>query len=248
MNKKSLIRKIERIINRHSTDTGFSWDGDALACYLEPIRAHLTSLVDFSLNKNKLNSNQLSDVVKDGKQIADIINNIRSDKEVEKYAKIYSSLFEKVLKTKNELFDQIKENNSITSSFEVAIAQKHLEKMKSIESQEENNFKYLEHAAKSGKAGYLAYHIENDDYMLLSDMKSVNSLNNEISKLSTTEEYTQQLTEIQEQARNLNEKISNRVINHYDELNKIDEKLNKENPLIRSINAEKLREEYENEL
>lgn len=243
MKIKRLINKLERIINKNSIDTGFSWEGDPIACYCETIRSHLTLLSDYA-SKGVLTTKEMSAVIQCDKEITKTINEMLGDKSVEKYVKKYSTLFGKVVEQKSTLCATIKSNNSISTSFELALAERYLKDMEKIEKEEEKDFHFLERGAKSGK-DLIDYELNNDQYRLVGHMKKAEDLNAEISGIKTTEDEKTQLADIQKRASKLCDSISLTVIDHYDQLNQIDSQVNAGHPLISAIDAKELRTTYE---
>lgn len=240
MKSDIVIHRLNKVIDKHSEDTGFSYHMQPIAEYFDDLEVSLNILNNFAYNKKKnykditnLSVEDLLKIHENERKINQTIDKLLKDKDVEKNVKKYRTLIEKVLETKKILTEKIKENNSITKPLEIVIAEKLLNKLKFTEESEKNSFEYLEKIALTGKNHFTNEHIEGDDYTLLYDLETARNLNDTIQSLPTNDEIEEELSYIKWQAKQVYESISDSVVKHYDSLIEIDNRLNKDQPLIR---------------
>lgn len=174
---------------------------------------------------------QLSEVKKNISVIEKAVNEIKTDPELQKFAKRHKGFLQIVIKEKDTIFASLEKKYFPGKSIEIGIANKFIEEMKALKPEIDTNYRFLkinlEHVSL---AGLQDIHFEQDDYRLLSGLKKANDLNKNVSQLTTTDQFEQELDTLKKQASGIYDEISEIVVKDYDELKTLDAKLQEERP------------------
>ena len=240
MNNKKMLNKLYKVFYKHSGDNGFSFSPDEIGEYFSSLEDYYERLYKLS-QPNTLEWQDVSAARDYKNRIVDAVEEMKNNENLKSFVKKNNGLLTKITQGAEEMYDSIRQKKPTDTTIEIEIATEVFKKLLAIEKKEMSLFPRSVQALKTIKS-QINYQWDHFDYDLLVCLEDSDRLM-ALVIAETEPEFQKQLNAMIKDIKKVHNRISKNVIEHYDELNKIDKEIHNDKTFCR-VNIDDLKKDY----
>lgn len=218
-NREKIMKKINAIADREIARR--DWEIPEIGYRMADIYEGFKTLYEISQDDKVTDEAQMKEAV----TFEAITENINSILSYEGYKKYHSFLRKTVIPEVIKMSDEIRAKELSKNSISIKKANIIIDQIATIKKRSETEYNFLKGIIESGSRGAVSNaHFEGDHYLLISDLKQLNTIKEYLSNLKTVPEFEGDLKEVTSKGIKECNSVFKEVLDKQKELEKLDAK------------------------